>query len=206
MARIGIDGLYLRPRTRCVPPVVPEHLDLRTGGRPGLEDRPAGVVSPVAVDEQEAPEALGLERAEHLPEHGAVRLGRERRAAGVGGEVRRDPVRQRRQHRHAERLRRLDRHPLGEDLVDREREVAVLLDGPERQHDPVVRRAGTPRAASSCSPGFSSGRFSRTQPPPRAAARPRRQRPRAAGPQAGCLPRCRTEPRRPERRPGCRDR
>ena len=103
-----------------------------------LEAGPAGVVSPVAVHEQEAPEALGLERADQLAEHGAVRLGRERRAAGVRGEVRRDPVRQRRQHRDAERLRRLDGDPLGEDLVDREREVGVLLDGAERQHDPVV--------------------------------------------------------------------
>ena len=63
---------------------------------------------------------------------------RERRAARVRGEVRRDPVRQRWQDGHAERLRRLDRHPLGEDLVDRERQVGVLLDRAERKHDPVV--------------------------------------------------------------------
>src|SRR5262249_43054930 len=45
---------------------------------------------------------------------------------------------ERRQDRDAERLRGLDRHPLGQDRVDAEREVRVLLGAPERQHDPII--------------------------------------------------------------------
>ena len=39
---------------------------------------------------------------------------------------------------HAERLRSLLGDALGEDAVDAEREVAVLLDGAERDDEPVV--------------------------------------------------------------------
>ena len=41
-------------------------------------------------------------------------------------------------HRHAERLGGLGRDPFGEDAVDREPQVAVLLGAAERQHGAVV--------------------------------------------------------------------
>ena len=101
-------------------------------------DGPAGLVPAVAVHEQKPTKALAMQGVDQLPEHGAVRLCGKRGAARVRGEVRRDSVRQRWKDGNAERLRRLDRDPLGEDLVDGERQVGVLLDGPERQHDPIV--------------------------------------------------------------------
>ena len=138
MARIGVDGLDLCPRPRRVPPVVPEDLGLGMCRRPVVEGGPARLVPAVAVHEQKAAEALAMQCVDQLPEHGAVRLCGKRGAARVRSEVRRDPVRERREDGDTERLRRLDRDPLGENLIDREREVGVLLDGAERKHDPIV--------------------------------------------------------------------
>jgi len=117
---------------------VPAHLRVGVLGRPGLDRRPPGGVAAVGVDEQDALEALAVQRADEVAQQRAVDLRADRRAAGKGREVRRDPVRQRRQHGHAERLGRLLGDALGEDRVDAERQVGVLLDRPERQHDPIV--------------------------------------------------------------------
>ena len=75
---------------------------------------------------------------EQVADDRLVGLHAKRRAARVGGEVRREAVRERRKDRDAERLGRLDGDALGEDRVDREREVAVLLDRAERQDDAIV--------------------------------------------------------------------
>ena len=107
-------------------------------GAPRGGGLPSRIVAAVAVDEEEAAEALAVEGREQLGDHLTIRIHAQRRAAGIGREVRRDAVRQSRQHRHAERLGRFDGDPLGEDDVDGEREVRVLLDGSQRQHDPVV--------------------------------------------------------------------
>jgi hypothetical protein len=81
---------------------------------------------------------LPEQRAEQVVEDGRVGAQAEARAAGIGREVRRHPVRQRGQHGHAERLGGLDRDALGEDRVGGQRQVRVLLGRAERQHDPVV--------------------------------------------------------------------
>jgi hypothetical protein len=81
---------------------------------------------------------LAAQRLEQLADERKVGLLAHARAAGKGGEIRRQPVRERGQHRHAQRLGGLGRDPFGEDRVRRERDVGVLLGGPERQHDPVV--------------------------------------------------------------------
>ena len=120
MARIRVDRLHGLPRARAVPPVVPDDLRVRVLGVPLLSRRPAGVVAAVAVDEQEAAEALAVERVEELADDRLVRPDGQRRAPGVRGEVRRDPVRKRRHHRHAERLGGLDRDALGENHVHAE--------------------------------------------------------------------------------------
>src|SRR5712692_3533855 len=135
---VAADRLHDLPRARAVAPVVPDDLGIRTLGVPRRGRVAAGLVPPVSVDEQEAAEALAVQRLEQLADDGLVRLDAECRAAGVGGEVRRDPVGERRHHRHAQRLGSLDRDALGEDHVHGEREVAVLLDRAERQDDPIV--------------------------------------------------------------------
>ena len=112
---------------------------------------------------------------------------------------------ERREDGDTERLRRLDRNPLGEDLVDREREVGVLLDEPSGS----TIRSSFRKYFSSCiqlKSWILIRSVARRQPPQRAAGRPRRQQPRAAGPQARCLPRCRREARRRGLLPGCKDR
>ena len=77
MARVRVDRLYLCPRARRVPPVVPDDLRLVVLGRPNVERCFPRLVAPVAVDEQEAAEALAVERVDDVAENGAVRLGRE---------------------------------------------------------------------------------------------------------------------------------
>jgi hypothetical protein len=92
----------------------------------------------VPVHEQEAPEPLPGERVEQVDEQRGVRLDLHRGAARVRAEVRRQPVRQRRHHEHPERLGGFDRDALGQDPVDAERQVPVLLDRAERDHEPVL--------------------------------------------------------------------
>ena len=105
---------------------------------PGVDRSAARVVAAVPVHEQEAAEALVGQRVEQVGEQRAVRLDAQRRAARVGGEVRRQPVGERGHDEHAERLGRLVGDTLREDPVDAERQVGVLLDRAERHDDPVV--------------------------------------------------------------------
>ena len=107
---------------------------------PLAHQRAARDVAAVAVDDQEAAKALAVERVEQVAQNGEEGLEPERRAARVGRERRGQPVRQHRQHEHAQRLRGLGRDALGQDVVGLEREVAVLLRRAERQDDPVVAR------------------------------------------------------------------
>jgi hypothetical protein len=117
---------------------VPERLRVVVPGAPFRRRLAARIVATVAVDEQETAEALSVQRLEQLRDDSTIGVGAERRAAGVRGEVGGDPIRQRRHDGHAKRLGRLDRDALGEDHVDGEREVRVLLDRSERKDDPVV--------------------------------------------------------------------
>ena len=97
-------------------------------GRPLAGERPCRPVAAVAVDEQEAAEALAVEGVEQLAKQRGVGLQPQRRAAGIDSRERwRQAVRQHREYRHAERLGGLDRDTLGEDVVGFQREVGVLL-------------------------------------------------------------------------------
>ena len=105
---------------------------------PLRSSHPRGRVPAVAVDDQDPAEALARERVEQVGDDREEGLHAKRRAARIGGEARRDPVRQHGKHQHAQRLRRLDGDALGEDVVGRQRQVRVLLGRAERQHDAVV--------------------------------------------------------------------
>ena len=131
VARVRVELPDRGHRPRRAPPVVQRHA-VREHGRGGL------AVPAVAVHEQDPAEALTLERGDQLAQHLRVRLLCECEAARKRSEVGRDTERERRQHRHAERLSRLDRDALREDHVGREGEVGVLLGRPERERDPVV--------------------------------------------------------------------
>ncbi len=106
---------------------------------PVVDDGPAGLVPAVAVHEQKPAKALAMQGIDQLPKHGAVRLGQQ--SVGLPGYAAKYgamPYGSAGSTGTPSGSRRLDRDPLGEDLVDGERQVGVLLDRPERQHDPIV--------------------------------------------------------------------
>ena len=97
-----------------------------------------GVVAAVAVDDQDAAKSAVRHAVQDVAHDAQVRLDPQRDRAGELAEVRRDAVRHHRKHRHAERLGGVGRHAFGEDAVDREPQMAVLLGAAERQHRAVV--------------------------------------------------------------------
>jgi hypothetical protein len=119
---------------------VEQRLRVRVERDPLAHESVAGQVAAVAVDHQEAAEALRVQGVEEIPQHGDERLEPQRRAAGVGREVRREAVGERGQDQHAQRFRGLGRDALREDVVGLEREVPVLLRRPDRQRHAVVAR------------------------------------------------------------------
>jgi hypothetical protein len=92
----------------------------------------------VPVHHENPLEPLILQRADDVREDGDERGLLQRRAAGVRRESV-DAVRDRRHDRNAERLGRLHRRSLGEDVVGLEREVRMLLGRADREDDAVVR-------------------------------------------------------------------
>ena len=115
-----VDLVHDRTHPLAGPPVVPLHRRVGVCLGPRLDGGAAAVVPAVPVHEQEAPEPLLGERVEQVDEQRGVRLDLQRRAARVRSEVRRQPIRQRRQHEDAERLGCFDRDALGQDPVDAE--------------------------------------------------------------------------------------
>jgi len=104
-----------------------------------LDDAGArGSVAAVAVHDQDPAKALRLERVEQFGDHAHVRLDAQRHRARIRGERRRQPVSERGQHGHSERLGRLERDALGEHVVRLQREIRVLLRRADGQHDAVV--------------------------------------------------------------------
>src|SRR5712691_3874208 len=95
VARLQVDRLDDLPRARPVPPVVPDDLGVRVRAVPLDSGVAAGVVAAMAVHEQEAAEPLPVERVEQVADDRLVRPDAQGRAPRVGGEVRRDPVRER---------------------------------------------------------------------------------------------------------------
>src|SRR5262249_26973314 len=136
--RQWIDLLYPGPRPRRVPPVVEEDAAPRMLGGPLLREGLHGTVAAVAIDDQDAAKSGVDEAVEDVADEAQVRLDAQGYRAGVGGEVRRDAVRDDREYRHAERFGGLDSHAFGEDAVDRQPEIRVLLRAPERQHRAIV--------------------------------------------------------------------
>src|SRR5512146_1005286 len=136
--RVGVDLVHDVPHPLTRPPVMPPQRSVGACLGPRLGGGAATLVAAVPVHEQEASEPLVGERAEQVDEQRGVRLDLQRRAARMRGEVRREPIRQRGHHEHAERIGRFDRDPLGQDPVNAERQVPVLLDRAERDHEPVL--------------------------------------------------------------------
>jgi hypothetical protein len=97
-----------------------------------------GRVAAVAVDDRDPAEALTGETVEQVAQHRDVGADAQAHAARIPREVRRHAERQHRQHRYAERLGRLHRHPLGEQRVGTERKVPVLFGRADREHDAVI--------------------------------------------------------------------
>ena len=93
----------------------------------------------MTVDHQDPRESLAEQRLDDLRQDGEQRGLAQCRAAGVGGEAR-HAVGKHRHDRHSERLGRLDRRTLGEDVVRLEREVGVLLGRADGEDDPIVCR------------------------------------------------------------------
>ena len=71
-------------------------------------------------------------------DHAQMGVDAERNRAREVAEVRRDAVGQHREHRHAERFGGFGRDALGQDAVDREAQIGMLLGAAERQHRAVV--------------------------------------------------------------------
>ena len=92
----------------------------------------------MAVDDQDAAEAAVRQAVEDVADDAQVRLDAQRDRAGEGAEIRRDAVGDDRKHRNAERLGGVGRDALGQDAIDGEPQMAVLLGAAERQHRAVV--------------------------------------------------------------------
>ena len=193
MARVAVDRLDDLPGARAVPPVVPDDLRVRMRRRSTPSAAcAAGVVAAVAVDEQEAAEALPVQRVEQVADDRLVGLDAQRRAAGVGGEVRRDPVRERR-HAPARRAAPRPRPRRARRGSCRRRARGSRA---ARSSRAAARSDRLPRRYSSSCIQLQSctlmHRPPRRRAPPRAGARPCRPRRRAAARRAGFPRRART--------------
>ena len=94
MARIRVDRVDRGPHPRADPPVVPDRLSVGVSGGPLGGSHGRGAVAAVPVDDEDPAEALAVQRLEEVAHDGEVRLGAEARAARVGREPRRQPVRE----------------------------------------------------------------------------------------------------------------
>ena len=75
---------------------------------------------------------------EYVPDEADIGFRPQRYRAGIGEEVGGEAIGEDREHRHAERLRGFRRDALGQDGIDRKRELRVLLGAAQRQHGAVV--------------------------------------------------------------------
>jgi hypothetical protein len=91
-----------------------------------------------AVDQEDAAKAVPLQTVEHVADDGDQRRDPHADRAGIGAEIGRRAVVDRREDGHAERLRGLDRDALGEDEIDAEAELRVLLRAADRHDGAVV--------------------------------------------------------------------
>ena len=139
MVEVGVDlGRHLvRP---ALPHVVPEHRRVFVSTPPLRRGHSPRRIAAVTIRDEKAPETLSVQRVEDVAQHSGVGLQPQGRTTGVGREALRQSVREHRQHGHAQRLRRLDRQTLRDDVVGLEREKRVLLGRPDREDDAIIPR------------------------------------------------------------------
>jgi hypothetical protein len=101
--------------------------DVRPLGHEVAGERAHRRVAAVAVDDEHAAETGAAEGGDRVAHHGEERFHAQGDRAGKGGEIGCDTERHHREDGHAERLGGLGRHALGEDEVDAERQLGVLL-------------------------------------------------------------------------------
>jgi hypothetical protein len=114
------------------------HAGVAALAHPFGEEARDRTVPAVTVDHDDAAKARPIQAFENVADQRDV--GRELQAHGAGkiDEIRRHPVGHHREDRNGERLRGFDRDTLGEDHVNAEAEIPVLLDAAERQHAAVI--------------------------------------------------------------------
>src|SRR6185437_9814633 len=101
---------------------------------PLLQDRTARNVAAVAVHEEDARESGAGETFEDVGDDALICVEAQADAAGITAEVRRDAIAEYGKHGHAERLRGFTSNALGQDRVDSQTQISVLLGAPHR-HD-----------------------------------------------------------------------
>ena len=114
---------------------------------PFLRELLHGVVAAVAVDDEDAAEAAVRHAVEDVADDAEMRLDAQRDRARELAEVGRHAVRHDGKDRDAERFGRVDGDALGQDAVDREPQMAVLLGAAERA---ASARSSLCRYSSTC--------------------------------------------------------
>jgi hypothetical protein len=133
-----IDRHHLVPGPRRLPPLVQLHAGVAALAHPFGEEARDRPVPAVAVHHDDAAKARPIQAFENVADQRDVRRELQAHGARKIDEVRRHPVRHHREDRNGERLRGFDRDPLGEDHVDAEAEIAVLLDAADRQDAAII--------------------------------------------------------------------
>ncbi len=136
--RDRIDFLNLGPRARRIPPVVNQKATAAMRGGPFGGELLHGVISAVPVDDQDAAEPTVRQAVEDVTDDAEMRLDFERNRSRELAEIRRDAVGQHREDQHAERLCSFYGDALGQNAVDREPQVGMLLGAPDGEHRAVV--------------------------------------------------------------------
>jgi len=92
----------------------------------------------MSVDHQDTPEAAVVQALEHILHQREIGADPQRHRAGKVREVWRDAVGHHRKHRHAQGLRSFSGDTFGEDQVNAQAQVGVLLRAADGQHATVV--------------------------------------------------------------------
>jgi len=125
-------------QVRGDPPIVEPHLHLRVRRHPfrqkGLDRR----VAAMAVHDQDTLEALFGQTVQHVADQPQQRVDLERNRTGICAKAGHDAVDQPRKHRHAQRVRRLQRDPGGQDDIGRQAQAGMLFGAADRQNGPIV--------------------------------------------------------------------
>ena len=99
---------------------------------PFLGERLGRAVSAMPIDDEDAPEPAAGQAVQDVAHDRQVGLDAQRHGAGELAEIRRHPVGEDRKDGDAERLGGICSDALGQDAVDRQAQIAVLLGAAER--------------------------------------------------------------------------